>query len=98
MVSTVEVLGLTAGFLIAASLVPQILRVWKLRDAQDISLTFNLLNLGGTVLWLYYGMLQGLLAIVVWNGVNTGLMMALLGMKLKYGMGRGSPVVLRPPS
>jgi uncharacterized protein with PQ loop repeat len=52
MVSEAEAIGLVAGLLIATGFVPQIIRIWRLRDAQEISLMFNLLNLVGTVLWL----------------------------------------------
>jgi MtN3 and saliva related transmembrane protein len=97
MVSAFEALGLVAGFLIAVGFVPQIVRVWKLRDAQEISLAFNLLNLSGTVLWLGYGLLLNLLAVVIWNGVNTILLVALLAVKLKYGMGHG-PIRLQTSS
>jgi len=90
MIALVEVLGLVAGFLVSLGLVPQILRIWRLRDAQEISLTFNLLSLGGTVLWLTYGLVQGLLSVILWNGVNCVLYLILLSVKLRYGMGRGS--------
>jgi len=90
MVALVEFLGLAAGFLVSLGLVPQILRIWRLRDAQEISLPFNLLSLGGTALWLTYGLVQGLLSVIVWNGVNCVLYLILLSVKLKYGMGRGS--------
>lgn len=88
MVSSVEALGLVAGLLISAGFVPQIVRVWKLKDAKEISLTFNVLNLSGTVLWLAYGLIQGLLSVELWNGVNTVLVSGLLVVKLRYGMGR----------
>ena len=91
MVSEAETIGLVAGLLIAAGFVPQIVRVWRLRDAQVISLTFNLLNLSGTVLWLGYGIVQGLISVIVWNWVNTALVSGLLVVKLKYGMGRSDP-------
>jgi len=90
MVALVEVLGLAAGFLVSLGLVPQILRIWRLRDAQEISLPFNLLSLGGTALWLMYGLAQGLLSVILWNGVNCILYLILLSVKLRYGMGRGS--------
>ena len=89
MVSEAEAIGLVAGFFIAAGFVPQIVRVWRLKDAQEISLAFNLLNLGGTVLWLGYGILQDLLSVMVWNAANFVLASTLLAVKLKYGMGRG---------
>ena len=91
MVAFAEALGLVAGFLVSLGLVPQILRVWKLRDAQEISLPFNLLSLGGTVLWLTYGLLLGLLSVILWNGVNCILYLILLSVKLRYGMGHGEP-------
>ena len=83
-----EALGLAAGFLVSLGLVPQILRIWRLKDAREISLPFNLLSLAGTVLWLIYGLVQGLLSVVVWNGVNCVLYLILLSVKLRYGMGR----------
>jgi len=95
LVSAFEVLGLVAGFLIAVGFVPQIIRVWRLKDAQEISLAFNLLNLSGTVLWLVYGLLQNLLSVVVWNGVNTVVVTLLLAVKLKYGTGRAGPISLQ---
>ena len=87
MVALVEALGLAAGFLVSMGLVPQILRVWKLRDAQEISLPFNILSLGGTVLWLTYGLLLGLFSVILWNGVNCVLYVVLLSVKVRYGMG-----------
>jgi MtN3 and saliva related transmembrane protein len=91
MVAFTEALGLVAGLLVSLGLVPQIVRVLKLRDARQISLPFNLLSLGGTVLWLAYGILLGLLAVTFWNGINCILYIILLSVKLKYGMGRQAP-------
>ncbi len=91
MISFTEALGLVAGLLISVGLVPQIARVLKLRDARQISLPFNLLSLGGTVLWLAYGVSLGLLAVTFWNGINCVLYVILLSVKLKYGMPRPAP-------
>jgi MtN3 and saliva related transmembrane protein len=90
-VSDVELIGLLAGLLVAAGLVPQILRVLKLRDAQEISLLFNLLTLVGTVLWLGYGITLGLTSVIIWNATNTVLLTILLMVKVKYGMKNGTP-------
>ena len=88
MVSVPEAIGLAAGFLVALGLVPQVYRVWKLRDAQEISLSFNLLSLSGTSLWFIYGVVLNLLSVIVWNSVNLVLLCALLLVKLRYGMGK----------
>ncbi len=86
MIPFTEAIGLVAGFLISFGLVPQILRVLKLRDARQISLPFNLLSLAGTVLWLVYGVSLGLLSVTLWNGINCVLYLILLSTKLRYGM------------
>ncbi|HKT21677.1 MAG TPA: PQ-loop domain-containing transporter [Nitrososphaerales archaeon] len=98
MVSETEAIGMVAGFLIAFGLVPQVLRVWRLRDAREISLLFILVTIGGTVLWLVYGMRLGLLSVLIWNSVNLVLQLTLLAVKLKYGMGgAGSAEPVKPP-
>ena len=88
MIAFDEMLGLAAGFLVSFGLAPQIVRVLRLRDAHQISLPFNLLSLGGTVLWLVYGISMSLLSVTFWNGVNCVLYVILLSVKLKYGMRR----------
>ena len=98
MISLAEGLGLAAGFFVSFGLIPQIVRVLRLRDARQISLPFNLLSLGGTVLWLTYGILLGLLAVTFWNGVNCVLYVILLSVKLKYGMGGSPPPTLHSQS
>jgi len=76
---------------VALGLVPQVLRIWKLRSAQEISLSFTFLFLIGTVLWLAYGLFLGLASVIVWNSANSALLILLLTVKLKYGMGRSTP-------
>lgn len=92
MVSPAEAFGLAGGFFIALGLVPQVLRVWRMKDAKEISLTFVVLTMTGTALWLVYGVLLGLLSVMLWNGVNLVLQSALLAVKLMYGMNLKSNV------
>jgi MtN3 and saliva related transmembrane protein len=86
MVSEAETVGLVAGFLVAMAYVPQVIRVWRLKDARQISLAFNLMYAGGTILWLAYGIMLALPSVMLWNGVNLVLLSTLLAVKLKYGM------------
>jgi len=76
---------------VALGLVPQVLRVWKLRSAREISLSFSLLFLIGTMLWLAYGLFLGLTSVIIWNGANSALLILLLFAKLKYGMDHSAP-------
>jgi uncharacterized protein with PQ loop repeat len=76
--------GLMAGFLIALGLVPEVISVWRQKDASEISLLFTLLSLGGAALWFLYGYILALVTIMLWNGINFALWVALLAMKLRY--------------
>jgi len=81
-----ELLGLVAGAIVVLGFIPQVIRVWKLKSAREISLPFNLLFLAGIVFWIIYGVLLSLASVIMWNSINAVLLSLLLAAKLKYGM------------
>jgi len=81
-----EILGWIAGAIVTTSLIPQIIRVFKLKSAREISLVFTTLMFTGILLWLGYGIALGYLPVIVWNAIGTVLTAMLLAAKLKYGM------------
>jgi MtN3 and saliva related transmembrane protein len=80
-----DVVGLVAGAVTTGSLVPQVLRVFKLKSAHEISALFTTLLLVGNLLWLTYGVYLGSLPLILWNGAATILTAILLYAKLRYG-------------
>jgi MtN3 and saliva related transmembrane protein len=83
--SPIEALGLVAGFLVTCSMVPQIIRVFKLRSAREISLLFTTALLLGLIVWLVYGLYLGLLPVIIWNAIGAALAAMLLYAKMRYG-------------
>jgi len=83
--SSQEFLGFVAGILVNVALVPQVVRVFRLKSAVEISLPFTILLLVGMFCWLGYGILYQLFPIIIWNAVGAGLVAILLSAKLKYG-------------
>jgi MtN3 and saliva related transmembrane protein len=81
----VELLGLIAGALVTCSLIPQLVRVFRLKSAREISTLFTSLLLLGTITWLVYGIMLGLLPVIVWNTTGALLVATLLYAKLRYG-------------
>ena len=77
-------LGLIAGALTTASLVPQVLKIWKTKSAEDVSLAMFIAFCCGVALWLIYGILSGDVPIVVWNSITLALALAIVTMKVKY--------------
>lgn len=81
----IDLLGLAAGALTTLGIVPQIVRVFRLKSAREISLAFSLLMSVGIALWLLYGVLQRVLPLIYWNSISLGLLALLVYGKLKYG-------------
>jgi MtN3 and saliva related transmembrane protein len=80
-----EYLGLSATFFITVSFVPQIIRVFRLKSAREISVLFTITQLVGLALWLTYGGILGLLPVMLCNSVLAVLVVMLLVAKVKYG-------------
>jgi MtN3 and saliva related transmembrane protein len=78
------IIGLAAATLTTSAFFPQAVRIWKLKEAKDISLiTFIVLSLG-VFLWLVYGILKSDIAIILANAVTLVLALTILYFKVKY--------------
>ena len=80
-----QIFGLFAGGLIAVSYIPQIWKLFKLKSAKEISLPFSLLQLCGGLMWLVYGLILSLPAVIITNIANVILICLLLYAKIMYG-------------
>ena len=80
-----EWLGFVGGALVTCSLIPQLIRVFKLRSAREISLLFTTLLFLGIITWLAYGISLGLAPVILWNAIAAVLIAVLLYAKLRYG-------------
>ena len=76
------------GVLVTVALVPQLIKIFKLKSALEISLPFTILLLVGMLCWLRYGILVQLFPVILWNAVGATLVVTLLFAKLKYGRQR----------
>ena len=79
-----EVLGFLAGLFITVGIVPQVWRLFKLKSAREISLSFTLLFLAGGLCWLIYGISLGLLPLIIWNTISSALMCIMLYAKVRF--------------
>jgi len=82
------VFSFMGGVLVTVALVPQVVKIFRLKSALEISLPFSILLLVGMLCWLRYGILAQLFPIILWNAVGAALVATLLFAKLKYGRRR----------
>ena len=80
-----ESLGLVAGALVTCSMIPQLIRIFQLKSAREISMLFTTLLLLGMVGWLTYGIYLNLTPVILWNAIGIALVSVLLYAKLRYG-------------
>ena len=76
--------GYLAGFLTTVSLIPQVIKMWQTKSADDFSLAMLLTWCMGVLCWVIYGILTDAEPIILWNISTLLLAGAILSMKLKF--------------
>ena len=80
----VNTIGTGAALCSMTSFMPQILKIWRDRDAGEISLRMWLLTVTGFLLWTAYGVLLHSWPVAVSNTVCLILSGVVLGLKWKF--------------
>ena len=80
-----ELLGFVGGLLTTIGMVPQVWRLFKLKSAREISLSFSILFVIGIAFWFIYGIERGLVSVIIWNGISLALGCGMLYAKLRWG-------------
>ncbi|MCU0735494.1 MAG: SemiSWEET transporter [Methylotetracoccus sp.] len=79
-----DLVGYVAALLTTLSFLPQVLKIWRTKRADDISApAFAAFSLG-VVLWLIYGLALRSWPIILANGVTLLLTMAILALTARY--------------
>lgn len=78
------ILGLAAGALTTIAFVPQVIKTWKTKSAEDLSLGMYSIFCTGVLLWLVYGLIKWDIPIIVANVITFTLAITILYFKLVY--------------
>ena len=62
-----NILGLVAGGITSVAMLPQLIKVLKEKDVQDLSLLMILFLITGLSLWVWYGFIKDELPIILSN-------------------------------
>ena len=79
-----ELLGLIAGGITSVAMMPQLIKVLKEKNAEDISVVTLLVLIAGLSLWVWYGILQDELPIILSNAFSVLINITLLICSLIY--------------
>lgn len=84
----IDIIGLSAGSLTTVSFVPQVIKTWRSKSADDISTGMFAIFSVGLVLWLIYGIYLQSLPIIISNIVTLVLTAIILILKYRYSLNR----------
>ncbi|MEK6531197.1 MAG: SemiSWEET transporter [Deltaproteobacteria bacterium] len=80
----VTILGLIGGVLTTVSFLPQVVKTWRTRSVNDISLFMYALLSLGIIIWIIYGIIIGSMPIIAANAVTLVLTAIMLVFKIRY--------------
>ncbi len=79
-----DLIGTVAGTLTTVSFIPQVVRIWRRRHADDISTSMFVIFITGVALWLFYGISLGAWPVIIANSVTLVLASAVLVLKFHF--------------
>ena len=83
-IDAIEIIGLIAAILTTAAYVPQVIKTWKTKDVESLSLSMYVVMFSGVAMWFTYGVFLNSLAIVLANIVTGALTFTLIFLIIKY--------------
>lgn len=80
----IKIVGLIAGILTASSLLPQVFKTIKTKEAEDVAPFMFWMLVTGTGLWGYYGILRDDFPIIITNAFSFSLNIFMLVLRKRY--------------
>lgn len=81
----VTILGFIAAAFTTFSLLPQTLKVFRTREAKDLSLVTLIMLVIGFALWMVYGIYRSDVVLIYANIVTLSFGLTLITLKLRHG-------------
>ena len=78
------ILGIMAGTLTTISFIPQVIKIYRTKDAKDLSIVTFCIFSCGVFFWLIYGIVTKEWPIILANGVTLILILLIIAMKIAY--------------
>ena len=77
-------IGIAAGVLTSIALLPQLIKIIRTKNADDLSWMTLLVLLSGLCIWLWYGVVKNDVPIIVTNSFSVVVNILIIVFSLKY--------------
>ena len=79
-----EAVGLLAGILTTCANIPQVIKTYRMRSGEDLSMRMLLILAAGLAAWVWYGFLRDDLPLILTNSVAFLLVSILVFLKRRF--------------
>ena len=80
----INIVGIAAGIFTATSMLPQVIKTLKEKEAEDVSPVMLIVLITGISLWVFYGILRSDIPIIATNGFSLTVNLFMLYLRWKY--------------
>ena len=84
-----QFVGILAATITSVASLPQLLKTWKTKKADDLSYGLLVFLVAGISLWLLYGVLIGAVPVVIESAVSLASVGSIAVLKIVYGRSDG---------
>ena len=92
--NSIQIVGFIAGIFTGISLLPQLFKIIREKETEDISLWMLLVLLAGLALWTIYGVLINDLPIIITNSFSIIINIIILFFRFRYKKGDQKKIVI----
>ena len=82
--ANLDIIGYLAGFLMAISLSPQLIKAWKTKSTKDISIMWTMFVMIGLILWIIYAISNKIMPLLIFASIEFSMTFLLFVLKIKY--------------
>lgn len=80
----IQIFGFVAGTVTALGMIPQLIKTWKTKKVDELSIKMFLLYILGFSMWITYGVIRSDVPIIVTNSLSITITAIMIFLKLKY--------------
>lgn len=80
-----QIVGITAGILTSVALLPQVIKIYREKKSEQISIGYLVVLMAGQSLWIVYGIMKSDIPVVGTNifSISVSVLTIILGIKYK---------------
>ena len=79
-----DLIGFLAGILTIGSYLPQVIKSWKTRRTQDLSIGTGILLIGACICWVLYGFFLDSMPMMITNSIVLCCVLSIIAVRLFF--------------